>query len=106
MPVPDPGIPREWVDAAREAIKDNAKPSANANRIWELSGGVLLCGECGCRMVVHTTSHKKRGYTYYYYYYRCAKRNRHGAQHACTHDKHHKAEVTEGTVWELVSPPS
>ena len=104
MPVPDPGIPREWVDAAREAIKDNAKPSANANRIWELSGGVLLCGECGCRMVVHTTSHKKRGYTYYYY--RCAKRNRHGAQHACTHDKHHKAEVTEGTVWELVSPPS
>jgi site-specific DNA recombinase len=23
VPVPDPGIPREWVDAAREAIKDN-----------------------------------------------------------------------------------
>ncbi len=32
VPVPDPGIPREWVDRAREAIKDNAKPSANANR--------------------------------------------------------------------------
>ena len=100
VPVPDPGIPREWVDAAREAIKGNAKPSANADRIWELSG-VLFCGECGCRMVAHTTFHNKRGYTYHYY--RCAKRNRHSAQHACTHDKHHKVEVTEGIVWELVS---
>jgi site-specific DNA recombinase len=101
VPVPDPGIPREWVDAAREAIKDNARPSANANRIWELSSGVLVCGECGCRMVVHTTFHKKRDATYHYY--RCAKRNRHGSQHACAHDKHHKAESTEGAVWELVS---
>jgi hypothetical protein len=89
------------VDAAREAIKGNAKPSANAHRVWELSGGILVCGECGCRMVAHTTHHNKRGYTYHYY--RCAKRNRHGAQHACTHDKHHKAEATEGAVWELVS---
>ena len=101
IPVLDAGIPRKWVDAAREAIKGNAKPSANAHRVWELSGGILVCGECGCRMVAHTTHHNKRGYTYHYY--RCAKRNRHGAQHACTHDKHHKAEATEGAVWELVS---
>jgi site-specific DNA recombinase len=101
VPVPDPGIPREWVDSAREAIKDNAKPSANAHRVWELSGGVFLCGECGCRMVAQTTVDKKRGYTYHYY--RCAKRNRHGAQKACSHGKHHKAEATEGTVWEMVS---
>ena len=100
VPVPDPGIPREWVDAAREAIKDNAKPSANAARVWELSGGILVCGECGCRMVAHTTFHKQSGATYHYY--RCAKRNRHGAQHACTHDRHHKAQTTEGAVWELV----
>jgi hypothetical protein len=52
-------------------------------------------------MVVHTTVDKKRGYIYHYY--RCAKRNRHGAQHACTHDKHHKAEATEAAVWELIS---
>jgi site-specific DNA recombinase len=100
VPVPDSGIPREWVDRARDAIWDNAKPSANARRVWELSGGVLFCGECGCRMVAHTTVHKKRGYAHHYY--RCAKRNRHGAQHACAHGKHHRAEATEAAVWSLV----
>ena len=100
VPVPDPGIPREWVDAAREAIKDNAKPSANADRVWELSSGVLQCGECGCRMVAHTTTDKKRGYAHHYY--RCAKRNRHGAQHACAHGTHHRAQELEGAVWDLV----
>jgi len=101
VPVPDPGIPREWVDAAREAIKDNAKPSANADRVWELSSGVLQCGECGCSMVAHTTTDKRRGYAHHYY--RCAKRNRHGAQYACAHGRHYRAEATEGAVWELVS---
>jgi site-specific DNA recombinase len=101
VPVPDPGIPREWVDAARDAIKDNSKPSANSHRVWELSGGVLLCSECGCRMVAHTTSDKNRGYTYYYY--RCAKRRRHGVPKSCAHGRHHKAEAVEGVVWGLVS---
>jgi site-specific DNA recombinase len=101
VPVPDSGIPRRWVDAAREAIKDNAKPSANGHRIWELSGGVLLCGECGCRMVVHTTTDKKRGYAHHYY--RCAKRNRHGSQKTCVHGTHHKALEVEGAVWQLAS---
>src|SRR5215211_3589302 len=96
VPVPDPGIPREWVDRAREAIKDNAKPSANADRVWELSGGVFRCGGCGCRMVAHTTTDKRRGYAHHYY--RCAKRNRHGAQHACAHGRHYRAEATEGAA--------
>jgi hypothetical protein len=39
VPVPESGIPREWVDAAREAIKDNQRQSANGDRFWELSGG-------------------------------------------------------------------
>jgi site-specific DNA recombinase len=100
VPVPDPGIPRAWVDAAREAIEDNAKPSANAHRVWELSGGILYCGECGCRMNVHTTTDKRRGYAHHYY--RCAKRMRHGAQHSCAHAKHHRAEALESAVWGLV----
>jgi site-specific DNA recombinase len=100
VPVPDPGIPRVWVDAAREGIEDNAKPSANAHRVWELSSGVLYCGECGCRMAVHTTTNKRRGYAHHYY--RCAKRNRHGAQHACTHGKLHRAQALEKLVWELI----
>jgi hypothetical protein len=41
VPVPDSGIPRELVDAAREAIENNRRPSANGERFWELSGGIL-----------------------------------------------------------------
>jgi hypothetical protein len=50
VPVPDSGIPREWVDAAREAIQDNKRPSSAGRRYWELSGGVFRCGDCGSRM--------------------------------------------------------
>jgi site-specific DNA recombinase len=35
VPVPDSGIPREWVDAAREAIKANGKISNAGHRVWE-----------------------------------------------------------------------
>jgi len=52
-------------------------------------------------MVVHTTTDRKRGYAHHYY--RCAKRNRHGSQHACTHGEHHRAQELEESVWELVS---
>jgi len=44
VPVPDCGVPREWVDAAREAIKDNYRPPSANRRFWELSGGLLRCG--------------------------------------------------------------
>jgi len=32
VPVPDSGIPREWVDAAREAVRNNKKPSSTGRR--------------------------------------------------------------------------
>jgi site-specific DNA recombinase len=47
VPVPDSGIPREWVDAARERIKNNRVPSKAGDRYWELSGGVARCKGCG-----------------------------------------------------------
>ena len=47
VPVPDPGIPREWVNAAREAIKDNRRPPSSNRRFWELSGSLLYSGCCG-----------------------------------------------------------
>ncbi len=46
VPVPDSGIPREWVDAAREAVKHNRRPSPAGLRFWELSGGLFFCGGC------------------------------------------------------------
>jgi hypothetical protein len=76
VPVPDCGIPRGWIDVARDSIKGNKRPSTNAERFWELSGGVTLCAKCGCRMVAHTSHEKKFGNTYLYYM--CPKRKRHG----------------------------
>src|ERR671915_468035 len=101
VPVPESGIPREWVDAAREAIKDNKRQSANGDRFWELSGGVLYCAECGCRMTVHATLDSRNGRRYCYY--RCPKRGRHGVQKVCINGKHHRAAEAEAAVWDLIS---
>jgi site-specific DNA recombinase len=38
VPVPDPGIPRELVDAARDAIKDNRSPASSQKRCFRLAG--------------------------------------------------------------------
>jgi site-specific DNA recombinase len=60
VPVPDSGIPRDWVDAARKATEDNVPASNAGDRFWQLSGGILLCGGCGCRMQVHPMKSPKR----------------------------------------------
>jgi site-specific DNA recombinase len=101
VPVPESGIPREWVDAAREAIKDNQRQSANGDRFWELSGGVLYCAECGCRMTVHATLDSRNGRRYCYY--RCPKRGRHGVHKVCINGKNHRAAEAEAAVWDLIS---
>jgi site-specific DNA recombinase len=99
IPVPDSGIPREWVDAAREAIKNNYRPSSAGRRFWELSGGILRCGCCGC--VMKTTSIRSRGKNMYFYY-RCPRRLRFGKE-ACPNGKNHRADQAEPRVWELVA---
>jgi site-specific DNA recombinase len=101
VPVPDSGIPREWVDAAREAIKDNKAPSAASDRFWELSGGIIYCSECSNRMAPHTTHAVKVGGRAYHYYH-CPKRRRCGVE-GCSHGKHHPAEALEWEVWQAVS---
>jgi site-specific DNA recombinase len=101
VPVPDAGIPRELVEAAREAIKDNKAPSSASDRFWELTGGILTCDECGWRMTASTMvakAQKRRGY----YYYHCPKRRQYGKE-SCSHAKHHPAEKMESAVWSAVS---
>jgi site-specific DNA recombinase len=99
VPVPDSGIPTEWVDAAREAIAGNTKTSKNGGRFWQLSGGILRCGGCGWTMKTTTVkagSSEKRNH-----YYRCVKHdNRNGD---CTNRKCHRGERVESRVWEAVS---
>ncbi len=93
-----PHVPRELVEAAREAIKYNRRPSTAGHRFWELSGGgILRCALCGGRMAPHTFS-KPSGRRYYYY--RCVKR---WQERACEHNKTHDAKELEARVWGLVS---
>jgi hypothetical protein len=50
VPVPDPGIPQEWVLAARKIIEKNEKATNCGRRFWELTGGILRCAACGGAM--------------------------------------------------------
>ncbi len=99
VPVPDSGIPREWIDAARSLVENNSAPSAAGDRFWELSGGVARCAECGSYMIPSTTRAAKDKPRHYYY--RCATRHAHGKE-ACPHTKMHRADKLEPTVWEFV----
>jgi Recombinase zinc beta ribbon domain len=102
VPVPTNGIPRELVEAARAAIKDNAAPSSAGERFWELSGGVLVCGRCGRRMRADRKKRKGPTFEKLHHYYRCPTRQTEGKD-ACANSKNHRAEEIEDTVWEFVS---
>ena len=98
IPVPGPNISREWVEAARDAIKDNRITSSAGERAWSLSGGLFICGVCGRSMTAMTT---KRPNGKRYFYYRCPRRAQDGAA-ACSQAKYHVAEEVESGVWNLV----
>jgi site-specific DNA recombinase len=102
VPVPDSGIPPELIDLAREAIRDNTPPSGAGLRVWELSGGIARCGECGCNMMIHAVTAPRLKNPGHLFYYRCRKRNRDGHE-ACTNGKCHRADEVEPLVWEFVS---
>jgi site-specific DNA recombinase len=98
VPVPDSGIPRGWVDRAREAIRNNRRPSSAGLRFWELSAGVLRCASCARAM--QTTSITSNGRVHHYY--RCPLRVRDGKL-GCDNPRHIRADHVEPLVWEKVS---
>jgi site-specific DNA recombinase len=81
----------------------NTRPSANGERFWELSGGILYCAECGRRMTVHTSVDPKGRGRGRYFYYRCPRGGRRNEERPCSHGKNHRAEEMEAAVWGLVS---
>jgi hypothetical protein len=99
VPVPDAGIPREWVDAAREAISGNVKFSRAGGRYWELSG-LMRCSGCGCGMLGNSPPNGSR--TKIYHYYRCRTRHLEG-KGACSMSKNIRAEEAEHAVWSFVT---
>src|SRR3712207_3761572 len=101
VPVPDAGVAREWVEAARKAIKDNHRPSSAGWRFWELSGGILYCAECERRMTPHQMSTNHGSKLQRYSYYVCQRKIR-DHNDACT-NRSHRAEKVEARVWRFVS---
>jgi site-specific DNA recombinase len=97
VPVPDSGVPREWVDAARDAIRDNRKHSNTGRRFWELSGGLLRCGECSRAMHPHTTVRTNKRF----FYYCCKAKYKKGVDY-CMASRTHHAEKLEALVWSEV----
>jgi site-specific DNA recombinase len=100
VPVPSAGIPREVVDMAQAAIKDNRVPSKARRRFWELSGGILRCAECGHATANHSV--RANSGTHYHHYYYCRNHHKHGDAE-CTHRKNHRAVDIEERVWDLIS---
>jgi site-specific DNA recombinase len=99
IPVPDAGIPREWVDAAREAISANVKFSHAGGRFWELSG-LMKCSGCGCGMLGNSPTNGSRNKVHHYY--RCRTRHLEG-KGACSMSKNIRAEEAEHAVWTFVT---
>jgi hypothetical protein len=98
VPVPDSGIPREWVDAARESVRNNKKPSSAGRRYWELSGGVFRCGGCGSRITTETAWGSRSQAAKKYFYYKCPKYWRGGLE-VCPNTTTYRAEKVESLVW-------
>jgi site-specific DNA recombinase len=101
VPVPDAGVSREVVEAARQSLKDNArKPSKAAKRFWELSGGILRCDECGYTLRPNS-AHKKKS-SGRFHYYSCRSRYNTGPSRDCSNRKFLRAEQIEEQVWGFV----
>jgi len=97
VPVPDAGVPREWVDAARERIRDNVSWAGESNpsgRVWELAG-FLYCQDCGRRLHPHPNRRDKNSPLRFYY--RCGTRWQDGDQ-TCNNTKSYRAEPLERRV--------
>ena len=99
IPVPDAGLSRDTVDAAKEMVRDNTRATNKGRRFVEL-GGMLYCGGCGKKMLYHAGVSKGRMYPYY----KCRRVTRDG-KGACPsggYRHNHRAETLEERVWQSV----
>jgi site-specific DNA recombinase len=102
IPVPDAGIPREVVEAAREMVRYNAVPPKKGRRFWEIPSGVIRCGGCGNAMRQRITT---AGGEHVYAYYKCPRLVLHGKD-GCSPERlrmNHRAEEVERQVWTNIS---
>ncbi|MBA2442635.1 MAG: recombinase family protein [Rubrobacter sp.] len=100
VPVPDSGVPRQWVDSARVVTGTIKEPHKGGERFSELAGGMLRCGSCGAGMQVAFT--RKSRNSPRNYYYRCGRRRRDGKE-ACSNGRGLNVRNVEPAVWSFVS---
>jgi hypothetical protein len=97
VPVPDAGVPREVAERARRNVEELRLPATRKNRrVWELSGGLAACAECGRAMAGSTVAPKgrKRGP---YHYYVCTRRGEEKGRSGCP-NRSPRAEDLEARV--------
>ncbi len=92
VPVPDAGIPLEWVENARKSTKDYVRPSDAGRRAWSLKG-FARC-QCGARLVPFTLVESGKGKPRYYYVCSWHRARKGGCEYA----KYYRAEEIEGRV--------
>ncbi len=96
IPVVSSGIPRELIDAARDALRGNVVSRNTGTRVYELAS-IVRCADCGYRLA---TNRKLMGGKTYHYY-RCGNHQRHGSR-VCGMNKFFPAERLERTVLHAV----
>ena len=97
VPIPNAEIPQEVVERARRNIEHNFRPASKGRRGWELTGGLLYCGECGRKMVGHSVAPSGRKP---YHYYVCPRKVEESWQ--IYQNKAHSAEALEERVRDAV----
>jgi hypothetical protein len=99
VPVPDAGVPREWVELARRNIRGNRKVSSLGKRFWELSGGIARCDVCGHTLTTQMT-YTRKGKPYFYYTCRTFYEK---GRDVCPGRMHFRVAELEDKIWHEVS---
>jgi hypothetical protein len=82
--------------SAREAIKKNEWVSNAGDTVWELSGGMIRCAQCGVATATNRIPGREARY------YRCTRRYGRGVE-ARSMGKNFRGETTEAAIWDFVS---
>ncbi len=87
VPLDGSGLNRATVERARARIESNKATSKAGDQVWELSGGVLRCAECGRSMIAYRRARRSGGH---WHYYRCRPNSK---LDVCANRKSHPAEA-------------
>jgi Recombinase zinc beta ribbon domain len=100
VPVPSAGVPREWIESARDALRDNPVPGflKEMSRDHEVNGGLAVCGECGRNLTTHSTTTKAGTKHWYYVCAGARPRGPRKGEPRCQNRKLHPAVALEEAV--------